>query len=457
MTHTTDARFKTHLPLMCLLVLALASPASTKWKEKMLYSLQGGRDGYYPAGGVVFDNAGTLYGATNWGGDLDCSSDGCGTVFAVSPHSDGSWKETIVYAFRGVGGDPKDGFTPAGSVIIDQRGNLYGTTSMGGDGPCFLLGSKAGCGTVYELSPPALKGGAWTETILYSFQGGNDGYFPWGNLVFDKAGNLYGATQFGGGKGTTCDYIYGGQCGTVFKLSPPEQKGGKWTEIVLHRFAGGTDGANPNGGLVLDDEGAIYGTTFGGGYNCPHHSGLGCGTVFKLDAPSNRHVAWKEEQLLVFKNGVDGAQPIAGVILGAEGSIYGAAEGGTNGCGLVFRLTANGGGRWKDAVLYGFGGSQYYYSPAVAILDKNGNLYGTTNVGPGQSLSGSVYRLTPPKQKADKWTFTILYGFRGTSDGAQPTASLVFDRHGNMYSTTQIGGTGDACTFGCGTVFEVSP
>jgi hypothetical protein len=127
--------------------------------------------------------------------------------------------------------------------VIDGQGNLYGVTAYGGTGDCVLLGVSAGCGTVYELSAPAEKGGAWKETILYSFPTAKQGYFPNGNLVFDGAGNLYGATTYGGGKGTTCDAFYGGNCGTVFKLSPPKTKGGNWTEKVLHSFAGGTDGA----------------------------------------------------------------------------------------------------------------------------------------------------------------------------------------------------------------------
>ena len=172
--------------------------------------------------------------------------------------------ETILYGFNGT-----DGSIPVGGAIIDGNGNLYGTTAYGGSGTCLLFGDNVGCGVVYELSPPTQKGGQWTYTVLYNFQGGKDGLFPWGDLVFDSHGNLYGATQFGGGKGTTCNQYFDGNCGTVFELSPPKQKGGKWTEKILHSFAGGTDGANPNGGLVLDGNGAIYGTTYFGGNEMP--------------------------------------------------------------------------------------------------------------------------------------------------------------------------------------------
>jgi len=233
----------------------------SRWKEKVLYSFQGGSDGALPAGGVVFDKAGNLYGATSDGGST-CLPQECGTVFEVSPPSQkgGAWTESVIYTFQGAFDGSSDGLTPEGAVIIDQQGNLYGTTTLGRNGGCVLLGSRVGCGTVYELSPPMQKGDPWTETILYNFQGGKDGYFPRGDLVFDKQGSLYGATDFGGGKGTTCNIYYGGNCGTVFKLSPPKQKGSAWTEQILHSFAGGTsgkksgDGADPNGGLIFDSK-----------------------------------------------------------------------------------------------------------------------------------------------------------------------------------------------------------
>jgi hypothetical protein len=174
---------------------------------------------------------------------------------------------------------------------------LYGTTAYGGSGGCVLIGIKGGCGTVYELSPPKVKGGKWAYAILYNFQGGKDGYFPWGDLVFDAAGNLYGATQFGGGFGS-CDSPFYQFCGTVFALSPPKIKGGEWREKVLYSFKDIKvgkqigDGANPNGGLTFDSKGAIYGTTRWGGdsaNNCTGGSGYaGCGTVFELTGRPKR-------------------------------------------------------------------------------------------------------------------------------------------------------------------------
>jgi uncharacterized repeat protein (TIGR03803 family) len=297
--------------------------------------------------------------------------------------------------------------------------------------------------------------------VLYNFQGGKDGDLPSGPLVFDKAGNLYGVTEFGGGKGSSCDAFYGG-CGTVFKLSPPKQKGDKWTENVLHSFAGvGTekqygDGASPNGGLILDDKGSLYGTTYIGGYNCPHNSNQGCGTVFELKRPTAKGHPWTEEQLHIFKNGNDGAQPGAAVVMDAKGSLYGGAEGGANGCGVVFRLAVSGGGGWRENVLYSFGGNSYYCNPAVSRFDSSGNLYGTTTVGPG-SLHGSVFRLKPPSRKGGNWTASVLYGFRGGLDGGLPVATVIVDKSGDLYGTTQEGGGQGTCQGYCGTVFEVTP
>jgi uncharacterized repeat protein (TIGR03803 family) len=438
-------------------ILALVSSASAGWKEKVLYSFNGGSDGYGPAGGVVFDRAGNLYGANSWGGS-GCPSGGCGTAFEVSPPTQkgGAWTETTIYAFRGVGGSDKDGLTPEGGVIIDQQGNLYGTTSLGGNGACVLLGSPVGCGIVYELSPPTQKGGSWTETILYNFQGGNDGYFPFGDLVFDKHGSLYGATWYGGGQGSNCDTYYGGNCGTVFKLSPPKKKGGKWTERILHSFGGGMDGANPNGYLILDGNGAVYGLTFSGGHQSCH-----CyGTAFKLKPPT-KGGAWSEQLLHSFdRTTSDGGNPMAGPTLDTKGRLYGTTlNGGPGPGGIVFRLTPPSGksGSWKEVVLYGFHGKDGGYAPeSTLVFDGSGGLYGTTYVGNGGDLNGSVFRIRRPQRQGGTWRVSYLHGFTGLPDGVLPSAGVVFDKAGHLYGTTQQGGTG-ACAGGCGSVFQVSP
>ena len=434
-------------------------PASAEWKENVLYSFQGIPDGAVPAGDVVFDKAGNLYGATQDGGSSSCDGPGqCGTVYQLTPptHKGGAWTETVLYVFKGHAYN--DGATPAGGVVTDQAGNLYGTTGYGGGGPCTLLGGAVGCGTVYELSPPAKQGDPWTETVLYSFQGGNDGYVASGDLVLDKAGNLYGATLFGGGKGTTCDSLYGGQCGTVFELSPPESNGGKWTEKVLHSFASATDGANPNGGLVLDSKGAIYGTTYGGGFEDGDCGSGGCGTVFELKPPTKKSGAWAEKILHRFESSSDGGGPTAGVVFDKEGTLYGTTVGGGAGNyaeGTIFSLAPNANGPWTERLLHTFQDGDDGAQPRAAIVfDTKGNIYGTASIG-GLGRGGTSFKLRPAGKS---WSLAVLHAFTGNPDGSWPASGLIFDAVGNLYGTTEQSGTGQACgNYGCGTVFEVWP
>jgi hypothetical protein len=457
-----------HVGFLLVMILTLASVASAEWKEKVLYSFQGGSDGSTPAGGVVFDSAGNLYGATTDGGANNCPGPAqCGTVYQLTPPAQkgGSWSESILYIFKGK--KVNDGSTPAGGVILDMAGNLYGTTAYGGAGNCILLGGNVGCGTVWKLTPPKQKGGQWTESVIYSFQGGKDGDFPNGDLTFDSAGNLYGATLFGGGKGTTCNILFGGQCGTVFKLSPSKQKGGKWTEKVLHHFAGGTkgeqssDGAEPNGGLVLDSAGAVYGTTYYGGNNSGDCDGgvggIGCGTVFKLVPPISKGGAWTEETLYHFGGANDGSNPAAGVVSDAKGDLYGTTYfGPQNGYGTIFEVARPQGKSrsWKETILYRFkDGADGAYPAGPLTFNAYGGLYGTAEYGGGASIYGDVFVLKPPSQ-GKSWTFDTLYGFGTRSGGGAPAAKLVSDGGGNFYSTT--GGGGDPCST-CGTVFELSP
>jgi hypothetical protein len=361
--------------------------ASAEWNEKVLYSFQGLPNGAYPVGAIAFDGAGNLYGATTDGGAKNCPGIAqCGTVFQLKPPTQkgGRWSESVIYVFKGKKAD--DGETPGGGVIFDKEGNLYGTTSYGGTGDCVLLGIKVGCGVVYKLKPPRQKGGAWTESVIYSFKGGKDGYLPNGDLTFDANGNLYGATLFGGGKGTTCDPFYQ-YCGTVFELSPPTEKGGRWTEQVLHSFAGGSDGKTPNGGLVLDGNGAIYGTTpMGGNQLCNFgHGKVGCGVLFQLTPPVKNGRAWTETILHRFTAGNDGAGRNGGLIFDAKGSLYGtAATGGdAQGYGVVFRLTPTSNGHWSQTTLHEFTGGQDGQDPAAGLtVDKTGDLYGTSIGGP---------------------------------------------------------------------------
>ena len=439
-------------PWLAVVILSLATTASAEWKEKVLYSFQSIPDGATPVGAVVFDKAGNLYGTTRDGGSSSCPSvQQCGTVYQLAPPAKQGdpWTETVLYIFKG--NTSNDGASPYGGLVIDAAGNLYGTTGYGGTGNCTVLGSKLGCGTVFEMSPPKQKGGQWTETVLYSFPTPKQGFVPAGDLVFDGAGNLYGATIYGGGYGTNCGDAFYKYCGAVFELSPPKTKGGRWTEKVLHGFAGLAqgeqvgDGSNPNGGLVLDGKGNVYGTTYIGGYNCPHNGNQGCGTAFELRSPTQKGGVWTETVLHRFKSSE--ANPAAGMTLDGSGYFYGTTA------GTVFQLVppTTKSGPWKETILSTFNNDEAYDPGGALIFDTTGNLYGTTQYA--KASSGTVFRLRPPSRMGSNWTFAILYGFTGSPDGAVPGAKLIFDKHGNLYSTTSAGGI----SAGYGTVFEVWP
>ena len=324
--------------------------------ETVLHAFTAGKDGAFPAG-LIEDRAGNLYGTTNSGGGAYCDNLGCGTVFKVTP--DGT--ETVLYSFAG----GNDGEFPFGGLVLDEAGNIYGTTQDGGEAHC----DGNSCGTVYKVAPNG------TETVLYIFRGGNDGYLPVSGLIRDKAGNLYGATMFGGQRAAGCD----NGCGTVFKLAPDG------TETVLYAFNGGSDGAFPTGGPMKGNAGDLYGATgYGGGTGC---GGEGCGTVFKL-APDG-----KETVLHAFASGNDGAAPDAGLIQDKAGNLYGTTySGGAGctfiyGCGTIFKLAPDG----TETVLYAFGKDhQNGTYPNNLLKGAGGRFYGTANSG--GSGYGTVFR-----------------------------------------------------------------
>jgi len=318
-----------------------------------------------------------------------------------------AWAQTLTTLYNFTGG--ADGGTPYSTLVLDKAGNLYGTTSAGG---------ASGCGTVFEVAPNG------AETTLYSFAGGTDGCNPWAGLVFDKKGNLYGTTQYGGNT-AGCG---GPACGTVYELTP---SGGGWTEQVLYSFEGFLDPGIPTGNLILDKKGNLYGTTT----SC--EDGNACGSVFELKHSKG---GWTEAVLFAFGCG-DGCVPWAGLIFDAKGNLYGTTFSGEGGYGVAFELTPSGGG-WTQTILQQ--GLQAFSTYAGLVFDKNGNLYGTTG------SPGIVFELTPSE---GGWTETILHNFAGyPNDGADPFADLVFDSKGNLYSTTFGGGTSDN-----GTVFELTP
>jgi hypothetical protein len=461
-------RLTSRVLLPLVLVMTLAVGASAEWKEKVLYSFQGlPNDGAYPAGGVVFDKAGNLYGATTQGGGSNCAVLQCGVVFQLKPpeQKGSAWTENVLYVFKGV--SVNDGNSPLGGVVLDRAGNLYGTTGYGGSGGCELFGTRVGCGVVFELIPPKQKGGAWTEKILHNFEGGADGDLPWGDLTLDSAGDLYGATEYGGGYGS-CNTPYYRYCGTVFKLSPPKTKSGKWTGQVLYAFKGVAsgkqlgDGANPNGGLIFDSKGMIYGTTYFGGNNVKGTcaggvGGTGCGTVFKLSPPGQYGGKWIETLIRRFDN-QDGVSPAAGVVFGNDKRLYGStAGGGGDQGGALFRLQPKSSGEWSETIIHTFivNGAEGCCVSAPLLPDATTGFYGVASSG-GDSESGLIFRIRASSN--GNWNFEAGYYFTGFPDGGKPASGLVVDKAGKLYGTTQIGGTGTGCQYGgCGTVYEVSP
>ena len=352
-------------------VFELTPNGNGTWTERVLYDFEGKKDGGVPHGNLIFDQDGNLYGTTLVGGTLHCD---CGTIFKLTSFADGDWAHTVLYTFTG----RKDGGYP-NSLIFDQAGNLYGTTGKGG---------TQARGVVFELSPN--QDGTWTESVLHNFKG-KDGAFPSsGSLLFDTAGNLYGATQLGGAADE----------GTVFKLRLNGD--GSWTESVLHAFTGGKDGARPNNDVTFDQAGNLYGTTVsGGGLNAC--SGEGCGVVFKLVPNSNGK--WKESVLHRFcSSGLcrDGQGPYAGVISDQAGNLFGTTYSGGDlnqckgyGCGVVFKLTPNSNDRWNETVLHRFVDHPGAGPAARLLLDAAGNLYGTTPAEDVEGRTGSVFQVAP--------------------------------------------------------------
>jgi len=364
-------------------VYELSPTPDGNWKETVLYYFcRVSCDGAVPDAGLVFDTAGNLYGTGGFGAYRD------GVVFELSPNVDGTWTETVLHSF----GSSGDGIAPEyGSLLMDAAGNLYGTTALGGTGSCEFNGYP-GCGTVFELSPGA--GGQWTEKVLYSFQNDRqDGNFPYGGLVADSSGNLYGTTSEGGFSRRHC---FNGSCGTVFELTPGAD--GTWKETILYYFEG-HNGSDPISTLTVDPSGNLYGvTTLGGRLTCG--SPYGCGTVFELTPNGNG--TWTEQILRSFHNG---RFPRGKLVFDAAGSLYGTTWLGGRyddgscgyGCGTVFKITPSGSGQWTETTLHSFGGKRDGWQPGAGVIfDSAGNLYGTTVWGGRENCPcGTVFELTP--------------------------------------------------------------
>jgi uncharacterized repeat protein (TIGR03803 family) len=399
----------------------------------VLYTFTGGESGSVPRG-VIENKAGNFFGTTDAGGP-NCSLrfDNCGGVFQLT----GAGAESFLHVFT----NPSGGLNPNGGVIQDTKGNLYGVTSGGGN--------SSNSGVVYKVDPSG------KETVLHVFDHTSnlgEGWEPLGNLVGDAAGNLYGATTFGG----VLNCADG--CGVVFRIDAT----GAYT--VLHSFSGApADGQAPDGTLVLDATGNLYGTTFYGGSATGINYGQGAGTVFKLDPNGT-------ETILYNFNGItDGGSPTSGLKEDRSGNFYGTAQdegeaGGVSNNGVLFKLDPAG----DFTLLYSFTGRADGGGPVgPLVLDEaSGDVYGTAAYGgldlptchsPWGSGCGVVFKVDPSSE-----TETVLYSFTGLADGDDPATGLIARKAPNsggyqLFGTTYLGGDDSACSSeGCGVVFQLT-
>lgn len=402
-------RFRSRtFPIVFLAIALILCISAFGQTESVLYTFTGGTDGSLPFGNLTLDSAGNLYGTTSAGGN-DSGSGGRGVVFELSPVSGGGWSESALYAFAG----GKDGETPVGGVVFDTAGNLYGTTNFGGTN---------NLGTVFELSPAS--GGGWTHQVLYSFTGGDDALYPNGGLTIDAAGNLYGTSYNGG----TSDL------GTVFEVSPVF--GGGWSESVI--LNGGTArGRSFATNIVPDNAGNLYVAAYAGGSS-------NAGAVYRLTHTSS---GWHSGVIYTFLDGADGSDP-GGLLFQSPGRLFGVTQsGGTYGYGTAYELTPATGGLWTKTILRNFGvteGDALYLTNAL-VVGPSGQLYGTSGSG-GAHGNGTVFELA---KVSGLWKEKILYNF-GVNLGG-PTGSVILEG-GNLYGLSHNGGS-----FGAGGIFEIVP
>ena len=397
----------------------------------ILHSFTGGTDGANPYAGVTIDHGGNLYGTTSAGGSSNCTG-GCGTVYKLSRGGSG-WTLSPLLTFTG----SADGAQPLGRVVFGPDGALFGATSGGG------IFAPYGNGNVFRLTPQGSPcktvSCPWVETVLYTFQGSPDGADPgYGDLTFDRAGNLYGTT-ITGGTGTCLDAL---PCGTVFRLV---HSNGMWTEGVIHDFGQGP-GSWPYSGVTLDASGNAYGTT-----SEPDFSGHSGGAVYELSFSQGQ---WRAT---VLKTNLGG--PMGGVLFDQAGNIFASNPYGGSGGGSVFELVPSG-GQYTYQNVYGFtcpqGCSQPPGPTDTLIMDSAGTLYGTT-YSAGIYGCGAVFKLT---YSSGSWHYTSLHDFGCGTDGGYPWGQVSMDASGNLYGTATVGGDSyPNCHYGqgCGVVWEITP
>jgi len=405
------------------------------WSQtySVIYSFNSPTTGINPVGTMAVDSSGNLYGTTENGGTGNCSvNNPCGVLFELTRGSDGTWQETVLHDFQGLGGD---GGYPTAPVVLDSHGNLYTASNCVQD--CF----EGFAGDIVKFTPN--PNGPWPETVIFTSIGNNCSPTEYGtggevvcSAALDHAGKLYGVTVGGGTYGIDCTH----SCGTV--LSFGQVSIDSYYQITVHNFLDGpSDGRLPQGSLAFDADNNIYGTTGSGGTDS-------MGTVYML-TPNRNSFGWREVLLHAFQGGPsDGANPISGVVLDSAGNVYGTTlEGGTAGFGTVFMLTPQMDGTWTETVLYSFRGGIDAASPNSSLtFDSAGNLWGTA-LG-GASDKGTLFELT---YNGNSWTERVVHTFVGGEDGSLPYGGVVLDTAGNLYGTAVDGGTG-----GGGVAYEIT-
>ncbi len=392
-----------------LLMLGTTWAANT---TRLIYSFAGNGDGEYTDTELVMDTAGNLYGTSVLGGTF-----GSGTVFEISAVG----VHTVLYSFTG----GPDGAQPYKGVTLDAQGNLYGTAVTGGGGSC-----EGGCGVVYKLTK---SGSQWTQSVLHTFTGGTDGSGPGSPVAFDSKGNLYGTTPTGGSS----------SAGVVYQLKPSGTGG--WTFKVIHAFTGGTDGNGGSAGrLLVDTAGNLYGVCTVGGAK-------GFGNVYEISASGSK---WIFITLYSFKDQPDGASPYGGVVFDKSGNLFGTTYyAGGNDMGTVYKLAHNTNGTWTESVLYSFKGGTDGASPISSlVVDSAGNFYGTTSEGGASACGcGVIFKMT--KGTSGKWTESVVYRFPGTpSPGFAYNGMTSDSTASNFYGATVHGGADND-----GTIYKLTP
>jgi uncharacterized repeat protein (TIGR03803 family) len=412
--------------VLLLVTIAMSAVAAAQ-TYSTLYSFTVS-DAFWPQGGFVEDASGNLYGTTKGGGTY-----GVGTVYELSPPAQGgtTWTKTTLYSFQSYG---TTGEIPSSDLTIDSTGALYGTTYVGGDARCV-------CGVLYKLVPPTQKGSAWTEQVLHAFTSGSDGRLPNATVVINSQGTIYGVTQQGGAYDS----------GVIYQIRPGT--GGTFAETILYSFGDNGDASTPNGPLLFDSTGALYGvTSLGGAFNQ--------GAVYKFVPPAKAGQQGTETILFSFGGGSlsSGVTPIGNLIFDSTGNLYGVTNGGGGslGFGVVYELTPAT-GSWTENVLFSFNGTDGRYPEAGLTLNPtNGSIYGTNSAGnPLKGGSGIVFQLTPPAVKGQPWTESTLLQFTFFGNGGLPAGRILLDSNGNLFGTTLNGGL-YGCDGYCGVAYEIT-